>query len=1081
MNSQASVTTILMLSSNPKGTSPLRLDEEKREIEAGIIERSQQRESFRLIKKDAVRTRDLQRAMLDLNPQIVHFSGHGGGEQGLAFEDESGQIKFVNAEALAGLFELFADQLRCVVLNACYSEEQAKAIADHVPYVIGMSSAIGDKAAIEFAVGFYDALGAGRDIEFAYKLGCSVIRLTGIPEHLTPILRKKHILEDIYSSKMTVPAIQLPIFTPGNTENLISLPNQKPQLQRHSIMLSTYNPETWVGRENHVTSLSNKLQGQCRLLMLTGLTGIGKTALAEYLANSILETNTHSHFRFFSFSFDGVQSPDFISLARQLLEQKLNILLLEEEKRDKFLLIQRLTQILKNGSYWLQLDSLEVLLLEDEQGRNSFIDKTWLEFFRYLFTTDCSSRCIITSQVLPEDLETIASRYSNFYYVQALSGLIENEQLDLFKKIFSSSLEINNLESLNYLKQIGRAYEGHPLVLQVVAGEILASPFQGNIKHYCQYYQTELAEVLQENTQAGHTNIRSRRLENQVKKRVRQSLTQLPEQARQMLYKSSVYRCPVPVTFWWAMLSEELSSHAAFNTLCERYLVEFEDFNGNSSLIRQHNLIRNIAYEMLRSDSTTWEAAERTAAQMWLNSHTPTDDVSNFENIRGYLEAFNHYCNLEDWEKAVTIPFIKINTNTQEMLHQSLGIWGYSQEQMKLYNTLLNIFIKSNNLRGQGFALGHLGNVYNDLGNYRQAMSYYQKHLIIVCELNLRNDEGIVLSNLGTVYQALGDYQAAVEYYQHALSIVQEVNDYSMEGTILNNLGGIYSNVGDYKQAIACHQQSLKLIAKINNSYDEQAALSGLGQVHYLLGNYDLAIEYYRQVLILVQEISDCKGEIQILSDLGLIYHAWGNYEQAIDYYQQGLILAQKVGDRQGEGVTLGNLGFALYCLNNYEQATEYCQQALKIAREIGNKQGEATTLSTLGRVFHSQEAYGQALEFHQQRLAICHQIGDRRGEGIAQMLLGFTLVSLKRYSDALKALLVALEICQNLGNKSEEAETLLFLAELYHHTGQVQLAQQCCEESLSISKQLRIPLLEKCIIFCNSLAKENVNIIKDT
>jgi hypothetical protein len=35
-----------------------------------------------------------------------------------------------------------------------------------------MSQAIGDKAAIEFAVGFYDALGAGRSIEFAYKLGC---------------------------------------------------------------------------------------------------------------------------------------------------------------------------------------------------------------------------------------------------------------------------------------------------------------------------------------------------------------------------------------------------------------------------------------------------------------------------------------------------------------------------------------------------------------------------------------------------------------------------------------------------------------------------------------------------------------------------------------------------------------------------------------------------------------------------------------------------------------------------------------------------------------------------------------------
>lgn len=57
-------------------------------------------------------------------------------------------------------------------------------------YVIGMNQAIGDKAAIAFAVGFYQALGAGRTIEEAYKLGCVQIQLQGIPEHLTPVLLK---------------------------------------------------------------------------------------------------------------------------------------------------------------------------------------------------------------------------------------------------------------------------------------------------------------------------------------------------------------------------------------------------------------------------------------------------------------------------------------------------------------------------------------------------------------------------------------------------------------------------------------------------------------------------------------------------------------------------------------------------------------------------------------------------------------------------------------------------------------------------------------------------------------------------
>jgi len=181
---------ILFLAANPKDTSRLRLDQELRDIAEGL-QRAQKRDQFNLEQRSAVRPRDIQRAMLDVAPQIVHFSGHGTGESGLVFEDESGNTKLVDGTALAGLFELFADQIQCVVLNGCYSEVQAKAIAQHIPYVIGMNQAIGDKAAIAFAVGFYDALGAGRDVTFAYKLGCAAIRLDGIAENLTPVLLKQ--------------------------------------------------------------------------------------------------------------------------------------------------------------------------------------------------------------------------------------------------------------------------------------------------------------------------------------------------------------------------------------------------------------------------------------------------------------------------------------------------------------------------------------------------------------------------------------------------------------------------------------------------------------------------------------------------------------------------------------------------------------------------------------------------------------------------------------------------------------------------------------------------------------------------
>lgn len=178
---------ILILAANPSNTDPLRLDKEVREIDEGL-QRARHHEQFELISKWAVRSRDFYRYMLDIQPQIVHFSGHGGGEHGLVLQDDTGKADFLLTAQLAAMFKLFAGKgLECVMLNACYSEVQAKAISQYVDYVVGMNKAIGDRAAISFAVGFYDALGAGETVKFAYDLACS--QIIGLREHETPVLR----------------------------------------------------------------------------------------------------------------------------------------------------------------------------------------------------------------------------------------------------------------------------------------------------------------------------------------------------------------------------------------------------------------------------------------------------------------------------------------------------------------------------------------------------------------------------------------------------------------------------------------------------------------------------------------------------------------------------------------------------------------------------------------------------------------------------------------------------------------------------------------------------------------------------
>lgn len=185
------VTSILFLAADPTDASRLRLGEEFREIQEQL-KLAQLRDRFNLeLPQLSVRPPDISQALLDTKPQIVHFSGHGASSGALCFENQIGQAQLVQPDALAALFEQFSSQVNCVLLNACYSEPQANAISEHIKYVIGMNKAISDKAAVAFAIGFYQALGAGKSIEDSYEFGCVQIRLQGIPEHLTPVLIKK--------------------------------------------------------------------------------------------------------------------------------------------------------------------------------------------------------------------------------------------------------------------------------------------------------------------------------------------------------------------------------------------------------------------------------------------------------------------------------------------------------------------------------------------------------------------------------------------------------------------------------------------------------------------------------------------------------------------------------------------------------------------------------------------------------------------------------------------------------------------------------------------------------------------------
>lgn len=180
-------TKILILESNPNGGPFLRLGKEIKEIE-DLLQRSKNRSKFQIIRKSALQQYEFDNVMLEENPIFVHFCGHGNEECGILFEDAVGNAKRVDNDVLAGLFKLFSSTVNCVVLNACYSEQQAQVIAQYIPYVIGIKKEISDNAAIKFSCAFYGAIFSGKKIEFAFDYAINEIQPENLSEENIPKL-----------------------------------------------------------------------------------------------------------------------------------------------------------------------------------------------------------------------------------------------------------------------------------------------------------------------------------------------------------------------------------------------------------------------------------------------------------------------------------------------------------------------------------------------------------------------------------------------------------------------------------------------------------------------------------------------------------------------------------------------------------------------------------------------------------------------------------------------------------------------------------------------------------------------------
>ncbi len=217
---------ILVLAANPRSTDRLELEREAAKIERQLQQKNRRDYVVRIEQGNSIK--DLSRYLLKYQPVIVHVVGHGSATGKILLETD---LHPATPAEIANLFATVQQQIECVILNSCFSDEMADALVEYIPCTIGIDEEIDDSAAVTFISKFYEGVASNIGYYKAFELGRDQIKSSELLDDNLPCLitRDRTLLgvpEDPYGN----PNETLTVVTRSGKSASTTQPQEKPTL-----------------------------------------------------------------------------------------------------------------------------------------------------------------------------------------------------------------------------------------------------------------------------------------------------------------------------------------------------------------------------------------------------------------------------------------------------------------------------------------------------------------------------------------------------------------------------------------------------------------------------------------------------------------------------------------------------------------------------------------------------------------------------------------------------------------------------------------------------------------------------------
>ncbi len=420
--------------------------------------------------------------------------------------------------------------------------------------------------------------------------------------------------------------------------------------------------------------------------------------------------------------------------------------------------------------------------------------------------------------------------------------------------------------------------------------------------------------------------------------------------------------------------------------LAERHLV-LCDRRGAEPIYSQHALVQTFYYEMLsRSERRT---LHRRAADYYLHErHDPLHAALHLERASEYEQAVRVIAH-------APLPQLlrqgRVQTVTQllEKLAAEYGdswqdqqnwlllsiIRGHIYRLLGVYQRTLEMFEAALHQSGsplnQAKLLTELGATYSAKGQFVEAKQLYLQSLALYQSLADDSQLAELHNGIGWAAYRLGHLTEAYTHFQQGQHFAHKHNQEQLIARIEQGLGLIQWRRGELAAAEATFTASRHRFAQLGESWHEAESVSNLGLVFDETGDVQRARQQWEQAIEMMEKIGKINSLITTYCNLGDSYQATGEGRTAIGYYTTALQLVENTDDTLMLSYTLARLADAQLTLGKQQEALLTATRAYQIAK-AGVYQAELGSICrVLGDIWAALTDFNQAQCYYQQALPL--------------------------------------------------------------------------------------------------------------